>query len=34
MPAITGRFENFVRGTKHMWGNISDERFRKVEQLI
>ena len=34
MAAITGRFENFERGTKHMWDNISAERFRKVEQLI
>ena len=30
MAAITGRFENFERGTKHMWDNISAERFRKV----
>ena len=34
MAAITGRFENFERGTIHMWDNISAERFRKVEQLI
>ncbi|MBC8339702.1 MAG: hypothetical protein ISR51_08290 [Rhodospirillales bacterium] len=34
MAAITGRFENFERGTKHMWDEISAERFRKVEQLI
>ena len=34
MAAITGRFENFERGTMHMWDNISAERFRKVEQLI
>jgi len=34
MAAITGRFENFERGTKHMWDNISAARFRKVEQLI
>ncbi|MDA1022824.1 MAG: hypothetical protein O2817_05710 [Proteobacteria bacterium] len=34
MAAITGRFENFERGTKHMWDNISAERFRKVEELI
>jgi len=34
MAAITGRFENFERGTKHMWDNISAERFRKVEKLI
>ena len=34
MAAITGRFENFERGTKHMWDNISAERFRKVEQMI
>ncbi len=34
MAAITGRFENFERGTKHMWDNIDAERFRKVEQLI
>jgi len=34
MAAITGRFENFERGTKHMWDDISAERFRKVEQLI
>ena len=34
MAAVTGRFENFERGTKHMWDNISAERFRKVEQLI
>ncbi len=34
MVAITGRFENFERGTKHMWDNISAERFRKVEELI
>jgi len=34
MAAITGRFENFERGTKHMWDEISAERFRKVEDLI
>ncbi|MBL4691198.1 MAG: hypothetical protein JKY68_07030 [Rhodospirillales bacterium] len=34
MAAITGRFENFERGTKHMWDEISAERFRRVEQLI
>lgn len=34
MAAITGRFENFERGTKHMWDEISADRFRKVEQLI
>lgn len=34
MAAITGRFENFDRGTKHMWDNISAERFRRVETLI
>ena len=34
MAAITGRFENFERGTKHMWDEISAERFHKVEQLI
>ena len=34
MAAITGRFENFERGTKHMWDEISAERFYKVEQLI
>ena len=34
MAAITGRFENFERGTKHMWDEISAERFRKVEELI
>jgi len=34
MAAITGRFENFERGTKHMWDNISAARFRKIEQLI
>ena len=34
MAAITGRFENFERGTKHIWDEISAERFRKVEQLI
>ncbi len=34
MAAITGRFENFERGTKHMWDDVSAERFRKVEQLI
>ncbi len=31
---ITGRFENFERGTKHMWDKISAERFRRVEKLI
>jgi len=31
---ITGRFENFDRGTKHMWDQISAERFRSVEHLI
>lgn len=31
---ITGRFENFERGTKHMWDQISAERFRQVEKLI
>jgi len=34
MAAITGRFENFERGTKHMWDEISADRFRKVEDLI
>jgi hypothetical protein len=34
MVNITGRFENFDRGTKHMWDKISAERFRSVEQLI
>jgi len=34
MAAITGRFENFERGTKYMWDNISAERFHKVEKLI
>ena len=34
MAAITGRFENFERGTKHMWDKISVKRFRRVEQLI
>ena len=34
MAAITGRFENFDRGTKHMWDNISAERFRRVEAVI
>jgi len=34
MAQITGRFENFERGTKHMWDNISAERFRKVESVI
>lgn len=34
MAAVTGRFENFERGTKHMWDKISAERFRKVETLI
>ena len=34
MAAIIGRFENFERGTKHMWDEISAERFRKVEELI
>ena len=34
MSAITGRFENFERGTKHMWDKISADRFRKVETLI
>lgn len=34
MAAITGRFENFERGTKHMWDNLSAERFRRVEALI
>ncbi len=34
MAAITGRFENFERGTKHMWDDISATRFRKVEELI
>ena len=34
MAAITERFENFERGTKHMWDEISAERFHKVEQLI
>ena len=34
MAALTGRFENFERGTKHMWDEISADRFRKVEDLI
>jgi len=34
MAQITGRFENFERGTRHMWDNISAERFRKVERVI
>jgi len=34
MAAITGRFENFERGTKYMWDNVSAERFHKVEKLI
>ncbi len=34
MANISGRFENFERGTKHMWDNVSAERFRKVESLI
>ena len=34
MAQITGRFENFERGTKHMWDHISAERFRKVESII
>ena len=34
MAALTGRFENFERGTKHMWDEISAERFRKVEEFI
>ena len=34
MTAITGRFENFERGTKHMWDEISAERFHEVEKLI
>ena len=34
MAAVTGRFENFERGTRHMWDNISAERFRKVESVI
>ncbi len=34
MAAITGRFENFERGTKNMWDDISATRFRKVERLI
>jgi hypothetical protein len=34
MVNITGRFENFERGTKHMWDKISAERFRRVESLI
>ncbi len=34
MAAITGRFENFERGTKHMWDEITADRFRKVEDLI
>ncbi|HAD87057.1 MAG TPA: hypothetical protein DCG48_06810, partial [Rhodospirillaceae bacterium] len=25
---------NFDRGTKHMWDNISAERFRRVEAVI
>ena len=34
MAAVTGRFENFERGTKYMWDNISAERFSKIEKLI
>lgn len=34
MTQINERFENFERGTKHMWDNISAERFRKVERTI
>ena len=34
MVNITGRFENFERGTKHMWDKISAERFRRVENLV
>lgn len=32
--AIVGRFENFDRGTKDMWQNISADRFRRVEAMI
>lgn len=34
MANISSRFENFERGTKHMWDNLSAERFRRVETLI
>ncbi|MEK9724310.1 MAG: hypothetical protein VW405_12635, partial [Rhodospirillaceae bacterium] len=34
MSQVTGRFENFERGTRHMWDNISAERFRNVESVI
>ncbi len=34
MANISGRFENFERGTKNMWDNVSAERFHRVEKLI
>ena len=34
LATITSRFETFDRSTKHMWDNITAERFRQVEELI
>ena len=34
MANISGPFDNFHRGTKHMWANVSAENFRQVEALI
>ena len=34
VSGIVNRFENFEKDTKHMWDEISAERFRRVEQVI
>ena len=34
MTMASGCLENFERGTKDLWQNVSAERFRKVEQLV
>lgn len=31
---ITGRFENFERGTRNMWDDISAEKFRELQKVI
>lgn len=32
--AITGKFEIFDRRTKEMWGNISEQEFRAVQDMV
>ena len=34
ITSISDRFEKFEKCTKHMWKNISSNKFRKVESLI